>query len=108
MTKICITEMNDGFFFECSGHAGFAAKGADIVCAGISALCMALIGRLSALAEENVVSVEQFHCADGELCVEVKYGGDELCRIKAREVLETVRAGLEKTEALFPEHVEIE
>ncbi len=108
MTRVSITELNDGFLFECRGHAGYAGKGADIVCAGISALCMALISRLETLADENILSVESFHRADGELSAEVKYGDGELCRVKAREVLETVRAGFERIEALYPEYAEIE
>ena len=104
MTKAAITYLADGFIFDCTGHAGYAEKGNDIVCAGISALCMGLAGRLSELSEENVVSVKYFHCADGDVYIEVVYGDEEMCRIKALEALETVRCGLERIEARYPEY----
>lgn len=38
--------------FECSGHAGYADKGEDIVCAGISALVITAVNALEAYAGE--------------------------------------------------------
>ena len=36
--------------FEMTGHAGFAAGGADVVCAGVSAIAQTVIGSLEDLA----------------------------------------------------------
>lgn len=107
MTKAEITVLNSGFIFECSGHAGFAEKGSDIVCAGISALCMALMNRLSVLAREDIVSVEYCHISDAEVYIEVGFADNGACAVRALEVLETVRAGLEKIEELYPEHLSL-
>ncbi len=42
MINVKVAEDEKGVLVECTGHAGFAPKGLDIVCAGVSALCMAL------------------------------------------------------------------
>lgn len=95
--------LNSGFVFECAGHAGYAEKGSDIVCAGISALCIALMSRLSALARENIIRLEYCHVADGEIYAEVSFTDGDLCGTRALEALETVKAGLEKIAELYPE-----
>lgn len=108
MTRVRIAYLADGFIFDCSGHAGYAEKGRDIVCAGVSSLCMGLAGRISELAEENIVSVKYFHCAEGDVYIEVTFGDEEFCRIKALEALETVRCGLEGIESHYPEYLLVE
>ena len=108
MTVVSINELSDGFVFECKGHSGYAEKGFDIVCAGISALCSALAARLSELADEYIICIEYFHCADGEMYIEVRYGSDPVCRIKALDALDTVRCGLELIEAEYPDNLFIE
>lgn len=108
MTKVSLVYLNDGFFFECSGHAGYAEKGKDIVCAGLSVLCIALVERISELADENLVQVRSFHCSDGELNLEVAYAEEEFCRLKVQEALETVRCGLQRLEAMYPENILLE
>ena len=43
MIDVTVLDLNDGFHADVSGHAGFAPKGQDIVCAGVSALSDALV-----------------------------------------------------------------
>ncbi|MGN0170277.1 MAG: ribosomal-processing cysteine protease Prp [Lachnospiraceae bacterium] len=57
--------------FQFSGHAGFASKGKDIVCAGISALVLTTINSIEEFTEERFTcEVQQdsgyveFHLAD--------------------------------------------
>lgn len=108
MTKVNITRLSDGFIFECSGHAGYADKGADIVCAGISALCAALEARLSELASSGAVDIEYYHCADGEMVIEVGFRSDSVCRMMALGALETVTRGLERIEESYPDNLFME
>ena len=108
MTKVNIRELNDGFVFECTGHSGFAHKGSDIVCAGISVLCIALANEISRLSDENILSVEYFHCADGEMYAEIKFAEGEICRFITLEMLKTVTGGFEALESMYPDYITIE
>ena len=53
MTTVTAALLNDGFMIECEGHSGYDEKGRDIVCAGVSALCMALEAMLEELSVEG-------------------------------------------------------
>lgn len=54
MTKIVISKNPDGSYKQliCSGHAGFADSGKDIVCAAVSVLVINTINALEELAGE--------------------------------------------------------
>lgn len=43
MINVKISENENGVLISCEGHAGFAPKGQDIVCAAVSALSLAII-----------------------------------------------------------------
>lgn len=104
MTSVNVTELNNGFLFECSGHAGAGEKGSDLVCAGVSALCIALIRRLEDMERERIIKMESFALSDGELSVEVSWE-DRVCAFAACGVLRTVTAGLERLSEMYPENV---
>ena len=89
-----------------SGHSGAGAPGEDLICAGISALWMALEKRLT----EDLVSTLVFRpvivCGDG-------YRSAECCPDSEDEdfcmgVLQTAAAGLRWMAEEFPEHVSFE
>lgn len=105
MTKAELTPLYNGCIFECAGHAGYAPEGTDIVCAGISALCMALINSLEQLQDEADISIERVHFADGEFCVEVSYAENCFSRERARTVFSTVMQGLKAIERLYPDYL---
>ena len=107
MTRVEIIHLNGGFIFECTGHAGFAEKGKDIVCAGISALTMALAQRLRELEAENILQIEYCRFCEGEAYMEISFADSKICEMKASEVLETVRAGLEAIQSVYPENLMI-
>ena len=104
MTSITLNELNSGMLFECSGHAGAGEKGKDIVCAGISALVIALTERICDLECERLVRVESFHIADGEISLEVGWQ-DAFGRTAALGVFDTVRAGLSRIAEMYPENL---
>lgn len=56
MTTITIYKSNTGSFqgFTCSGHAGFAYSGKDIVCAAVSILVINTINSLEELVHEEM------------------------------------------------------
>ena len=108
MTNIELIHLNGGFVIECRGHAGFAGRGNDIVCAGVSALCAALLERMRTLSAENSVKIESCHIADGEFCLEISYPEDKASAITARSSLETVAEGLRAIAGEYPENVNFE
>ena len=55
MTQVRYDRVGNSFLLACQGHAGYAEKGKDIVCAGISALCGALEIALDNLQDKGLV-----------------------------------------------------
>ncbi len=55
MTRITVYKDRSGAYlgFECAGHAGYAVKGEDIVCAGISALVINTVNALEEYTAED-------------------------------------------------------
>ncbi|WP_024864776.1 ribosomal-processing cysteine protease Prp [Butyrivibrio sp. FCS014] len=60
MTTITITKSSDDNFkkVECSGHAGFADSGEDIVCAAVSVLTINLLNSIEKFTDDGIV-IEQ-------------------------------------------------
>ena len=104
MTSVTLNELNSGIYFECVGHAGAGEKGKDIVCAGISALILALTERIIDLDMEHLITVNSFHLADGEYSVEVEWQ-DGFGREAAHGAFDTAAAGLTRIAEMYPENV---
>jgi uncharacterized protein YsxB (DUF464 family) len=89
-----------------SGHAGAGAPGEDLICAGISALWMALEKRLTA----DRVTVRRFQpviiYGEGYRSAECCPGEEDF--EGCMEALETVAAGLRWMAEEYPEHVSFE
>ncbi len=82
--------------FAVEGHAGFAKRGKDIVCAGVSALAQTALFGLRDILGDAVTS----DMKDGYLTVQVD-------RFRAREegpraVLRTLELGLKAVERSYP------
>ncbi|MBE5827151.1 MAG: ribosomal-processing cysteine protease Prp [Butyrivibrio sp.] len=60
MTTITIIKSSDDNFkrIECSGHAGFADSGEDIVCAAVSVLAINLLNSIEKFTDDAIV-IEQ-------------------------------------------------
>lgn len=93
------------FEMKVKGHADYADKGQDIVCAGVSALVIALIRQLEKLEEEgkatNTIKAE-----------EGNFKANTLSRLfveitETSAVYETVYTGLKEIALQHPEHVKI-
>jgi len=100
MIKIVVSKSCDGCFEALcvKGHAGYAAKGEDIVCSGVSAI---VLGGLNAIKENS------------DFEIEVKEGfveGKALKKISSNDsvVLETVTTQLESLACSYPEYVKLE
>ena len=80
-----------------TGHAGYASAGSDIVCAGVSALSLALLGYTRELD-----AVEEEHCRPGEL--KLRCDGYDETDIAFAMVL----AGYEIIAKTYPRYVEVD
>lgn len=92
MIQITYNEMGDMMFLRAEGHAEFAPKGQDIVCAAVSALMQTLAYSL----DSGTVT-----CADDRnlMVVQAKQGTDSLAKF------ELVTDGLILLAGAYPEHV---
>lgn len=92
MIQITYNEMGDMMFLRAEGHANFAPKGQDIVCAAVSALMQTLAFSL----DSGTVT-----CADDRnlMVVQAKQGTDSLAKF------ELVTDGLILLADAYPEHV---
>ena len=92
MIQITYNEMGDMMFLRAEGHAEFAPKGQDIVCAAVSALMQTLAYSL----DSGTVT-----CADDRnlMVVQAKQGTDSLAKF------ELVTDGLLLLADAYPEHV---
>ena len=84
------------------GHAGAGARGADIVCAGLSALGFALVDAAEARGGK-VRRDKRAALIDARL-----YPRDAASAIACRAVLETVAGGLRRIAGAWPEYVKFE
>ncbi len=70
MTRVVFERRENTFFLVCTGHAGYAERGKDIVCAGISALCGALEIALDNLQDAGEVQSHFCSWGDGIFCAQ--------------------------------------
>ena len=82
------------------GHAGYAAKGKDIVCAGVSALYGALIESLND-AEERGEGKLFWNDKTGE----VRFEALEVASERIRTIFETIWCGLRLMQSHYENHV---
>ena len=108
MTTVTAASLNDGFLIECTGHAGYGDSGKDIVCAGVSALCMALEAMMEELADEGCAEEVRKHADDGFFSMEAHYAPrDVFAKERLVTVCRTVTAGLEAIAKLYPKYVQL-
>lgn len=99
MITVDIYRNSEGYIssFEIRGHSGYAERGQDIVCAGVSAVSQtALLGLEKVLGEIPVVRK-----GDGTLAVTVGHPK------KAQVILETMLLGLQDISRGYPRFVRI-
>lgn len=105
MIRITFTRQDDmiqAFFVE--GHAGFAPKGQDIYCAGVSAVTQTtLLGLIQHLSREPV-----FQIVDGWISCQLPSDLDEQDRLKAQVLLSTLETGLHSMQEAYPEYIQVE
>ena len=107
MTRITIRRYPDGTIegFSAEGHSGFASKGEDIVCAGVSALAQTAI-----LALEKVAGVTPVVYADEKQALIDCVLPDALPEEKFRAsqvILATMALGLTEMANEYPDFLQV-
>ena len=103
---IYVTYDRRGHRVTVAGHAGFAERGADILCAGASMLLHTLAGAVRRLSERGFaedISVTLRVGAGEVLCVPV---GEFDCVVTA--VMDSIVLGFRLLAADYPEYVQFE
>ncbi|MDN5347284.1 MAG: uncharacterized protein PWP65_848 [Clostridia bacterium] len=106
MTRIIIWRQAEGGIkgFEVKGHAGFQAKGKDIVCAAVSALTQtSVLGLEKYLATPPQVSIEA-----GKLTCFLPPGLSGQEEERAHIILETMYLGLRAIAASYQDYIQLE
>ena len=107
MVHVDFSYAPDEFSLTVSGHAGYAAKGNDIVCAGVSALTAALF----VFTERNVSLADAGlfikRTADGFAALTVAEIPDEKLRLQLAAVFSACISGLIEIEQQYPDYIKI-
>lgn len=83
--------------FECSGHAGFAQAGNDIVCAAVSVLAYTCVNAL-----ESVAGVKPLvKASSGRMILALPRGSGR----DAQVIMKTLRQGLRDVKDAYPDHL---
>ena len=100
-----IRAVAEGFALRLRGHAGSGEPGQDLICAGASALVLALREELLHLEDEGALRFRTLRLepGDAEICCDPAPGEEETVRV----AFDTVVRGLRLLERLFGEHVEV-
>lgn len=99
MVKVKIGKCNDKIkLIEISGHAGFADKGNDIVCAGISSVSIGLLNALDELTDQKCDIV----CNDNYISIKVLNDDDVVQTILSVGIIQ-----LKCIQESFPQNLKI-
>ncbi len=85
--------------FEVTGHAGTAAHGKDIVCAGVSSLSQSALLGVGEYLKRDV----DYRAASGDLYVKLKEAPDEL----TEAIFQTMLLGIREIAKIAPHAVRI-
>ena len=101
MIKVEIFKNRDGKIsgYEVTGHSGTAARGEDIICAGVSALAQSALWGIG----EHLHREVDYKVASGKLSMRLKGVPDDL----TEAVLQPMLYGMREIEKLSPKAVRI-
>lgn len=94
MISILLARQEDSVVMDFDGHAGYAERGSDIVCAGASALAFTLIQRLINMDDVEVEHEE----GDGKMHIFAKGA-------RTKEPVDTIATGFRLLADTYPKHI---
>lgn len=104
MIKIVVARDKEGFIwrFTVKGHAGFAEKGSDIICAAVSAIAYTAVGALKML-----VGIKNYTERDGFMKCSIPADIAETKKNTTRIILETAIIGFKQIELSYEGYVSV-
>lgn len=105
MISVYITRQKDGCIRQVrvKGHAGFAGKGSDIVCAAASVTAYTAAGALEELAGiKDCYSVK-----DGYMLINIPEGIRDEQLLTAKVILETTAIGFKQIEMEYGDYIKV-
>jgi uncharacterized protein len=106
MIKVHINRANNGHIqsFEISGHANYAEKGQDIVCAGVSAVSFGTLNSIMKLTNVKPIITQG---ESGFLRCELPNTIDEAAQEKIQLLLEAMVISLQSIEEEYGKYMKI-
>lgn len=107
MIKADITAGSGCLAARLKGHAGYAPKGSDIVCAGVSALSAALLESASVVVTKENTAYFSAQVSDGSFEIRalgIRSGETEK---RLRDMFFMFSTGLERIEQQYPDYIKL-
>lgn len=106
MVKIKMHMIGEQLMLTAEGHAGYAPRGLDIVCAGVSTLINTLLLALDAwTSPETEFALEDDPEGERPLKVECTPTAEDYERVQT--IFRTIQSGLAWLETQYPDNVEL-
>ena len=96
----------DGMYLHCKGHAGGGTAGNDIICAGVSALTMALLNQVN-IEEEHGNVRSEWDMKPGEFTISVTTEKEHYRR-RIRDYYRVIVIGLRALADNYPDNIRTE
>ena len=96
----------DNMYLHCKGHAGMAEAGKDIICAGASALTMALLNQINAEEEAGHIRSE-WDMKPGDFRIRA-YADRDHYRRRIRDYYRVIVMGLQALADNYPDNISTE
>lgn len=105
MTRISCGWDGEGFTIEAAGHSGYAERGKDLVCAGVSTLIFTTYHYLRKMQSEGRIGELEKREADGFVSISGRYaeGGQTI----TKTALELALTGFEMLAENYPPYVTV-
>lgn len=108
MTRVILYRAADGLLrgFEMQGHADFADRGEDIICAAISAISQTAM--IALFDREGLALSGESHIDEGYLRAIISEKAGDIQKRDANIVLNAMRLGLVSLQQTYGEYIKIE
>ena len=106
MTHVTLREYRDNYLVIAEGHSGYADRGFDVVCAGISCLVYALINTLLDEEASDRIRLVRKVIRDGYVYFEIKRF--DFSRERIDGIIDLFTTGLLMLEETYPNSIRID
>ena len=101
MIDVFICKSGDHYIrFQVKGHAGYAERGKDIVCASVSALTIALENSLGSLSDVPIMTAEYINEERPSIVIPVPSDKTDL-------LIEAYKIGIVGVQETYPDYVKL-